>query len=146
MLSSDVVHENSLISYFIAIGIPLIFLLLGVLAKKLARGSKWKRTDFYLGIESTLAAFSAELIYGFDLYKMSFMPGVSTSALMAKSAVTLVFVIITILLLLVVVSTHQDWLKRNTVRKSQILMLGIGTNIIGTGVLLAFILFVKVVA
>src|SRR5437899_12090195 len=56
--------------YFTGIAIPTLLLLGGVIGKKLSRQIKgWKRTDFYLGAELTLAAVSAALINVFDLLR-----------------------------------------------------------------------------
>jgi hypothetical protein len=44
-----------------AILIPLVMLLTGACARKLIRGPGWKRHDFYLGVEFSLAALSAGL-------------------------------------------------------------------------------------
>jgi len=129
--------------YIIALGIPLILMISGALAKKLVRGSKWERFDFFLGVEFTLATMSSALIYIFDLVKLGLQPSVGSSSLMNKLAATASFIALTFFLLLWVLSTHQDWVKRNNNPRGQIIWLGIIANLIGAGLLAAFVLWVK---
>ena len=56
--------------YFIALGIPVLLLASGAVAKKIIRVSSWQRHDFFLGVEFTLATMSSALIYLFDLIKL----------------------------------------------------------------------------
>jgi hypothetical protein len=53
--------------YVIALVIPIAVLFCGAIARKLVRGTTWKRKDFYLGVELTLAALSSGLLYFFEL-------------------------------------------------------------------------------
>jgi hypothetical protein len=129
--------------YAIAIGIPVILLLSGALAKKLVRGSDWERFDFFLGVEFTLAAMSSALIYVFDLVKLGSQPNVGISSLMSKFAATATFIAVTFFFLLWVLSLHQDWTKRNDNPRGQTIRLGIIANLVGAGLLAAFVLLVK---
>lgn len=52
--------------YFVAVGVPFMFLLLGAICRKLVRGSAWKREDFYLGIDPSLTGISSGVIYIFE--------------------------------------------------------------------------------
>jgi hypothetical protein len=125
----------------IALGIPIILLISGSLAKKLVRGSKWERFDFFLGVEFTLAALSSALIHIFDLVKNASMQ--YQVDVMKNITATAVFIAWTFFMLLVVLSTHQDWIKRNGNPNGQIVWLGIIANLVGASLLSAFILFVK---
>lgn len=129
--------------YIIALGIPLILLASGAVAKKLVRGSEWERFDFFLGVEFTLAAMSSALIYVFDLVKVGGNSQTIPQPLMEKFAATSVFIALTFFLLLWVLSTHQDWQKKNHNPKKQIIWLGFVSNGIGAGLLATFILIVK---
>lgn len=128
-------------TYVIALGIPVILLISGSLAKKLARGSKWERFDFFLGVEFTLAALSSALIHIFDLVKNASMQ--SQLDVMKNITTTAAFIAWTFFLLLIVLSTHQDWTKRNNNPRGQIIWLGIVANFVGAGLLAAFVIFVK---
>jgi len=128
--------------YLIALGIPVILLASGALAKKLVRGTAWKRTDFFLGVEFTLSAMSAALVYFFDLAKLaSATPPLTTAS--PKIAATASFLALCFFLLLWVLSTHQDWEKRTQNVKGQIIWLAVISNLIGGGLLAAFVLIVK---
>lgn len=130
--------------YIIALGIPIVLLASGALAKKLVRGSSWERFDFFLGIEFTLAAMSSALIYIFDLVKVgASVSNVSSADLMNKLAATASFIALTFFLLLWVLSTHQDWIKRNNNPRGQIVWLGIIANLVGAGLIATFVLLVK---
>jgi len=127
--------------YFIALGIPLVLLLCGAVAKKLVRGSAWQRSDFYLGVEFTLAAMSSALVYVFDLVKVA---GTDNSAPVAgKMAATGSYLALCFFLLLWVLSTHQDWERRDQNPHGQLVWLCIVANIVGAGLLSVFILLVK---
>lgn len=129
--------------YIIAIVTPIILLFSGSLAKKLVRGSNWERFDFFLGVEFTLASMSSALIYFFELVHASNNSQINSTTVMNKIAATATFVAITFFLLLWVLSTHQDWQKRNNNPCGQIIWLGIIANLVGAGLLAAFILWVK---
>jgi hypothetical protein len=79
--------------YFLAVGVPIVFLLCGSVAKKLVRGVGWRRSDFFLGVEASLAAISSGLINIFDLVKVPIAQAES------KIAATGGFLVITFFLL-----------------------------------------------
>lgn len=60
-----------------------------------------------------------------------------------KTTETAVFVAICFFLLLWILSTHQDWEKRTQNTKGQIVWLGVISNLVGAGLMVAFILYVK---
>ena len=129
--------------YLIAIGIPLILLFCGALAKKLVRGSKWQRSDFFLGVELSLAAMASALVYVFDLAKLTQSQAVASASIPQKIAATASFLALCFFLLLWILSTHQDWEKRSQNPIGQVVWLGLVVNFIGAGLLAAFVLFVK---
>ena len=102
-----------------------------------------ERFDFFLGVEFTLAAMSSALIYIFDLVKIGNNSQTGSSLVMNKFAATATFIAITFFLLMWILSTHQDWQRRNNNPKGQILWLGIIANLVGAGLLAAFVLWIK---
>ena len=100
--------------YVVALLVPFVLLLSGAVAKKIVRGSGWKRQDFFLGVQFTLAAMSSSLIYGLELLKQT-APGAqpSTSATGEKLTLAWVFVALTYFLLFIVLATHQDYEQRD---------------------------------
>lgn len=129
--------------YLIALGIPIVLLASGAFAKKLVRGSSWERFDFFLGVEFTLAAMSSALIYVFDLVKLGSNNPTLPGTLMNKFAATAAFIALAFFLLLWILSTHQDWQRRNNNPRGQIFWLGVIANAIGAGLLATFVLLVK---
>jgi hypothetical protein len=129
--------------YVIALGIPLVLIVCGALAKKLVRGSTWQQSDFFLGVELSLAAMGSALVYVFDLSKLATSPVTGTAALPQKIAATASFTALCFFLLLWILSTHQDWEKRTQNPRGQLVWLAIICNLIGGGLLAAFVLFVK---
>lgn len=129
--------------YIIALGIPLILIFCGALAKKLVRGTTWQRSDFFLGVELSLAAMASALVYVFDLAKLTCIPPPTPSSLPQKIAATATFLALCFFLLLWILSTHQDWEKRTQNPNGQFVWLAIIANLIGAGLLTAFVLFVK---
>ncbi|HEY1935526.1 MAG TPA: hypothetical protein VGG99_26250 [Acetobacteraceae bacterium] len=111
----------------------------GAFAKKLVRGSSWQRSDFFLGVELALSAMGSAFVYGFDLAKLPpAEPGFD-----AKIAATASFLSLCFFLLLYVMAIHQDWERRAQNPSGQILRLGVIANLIGAGLLTAFVLLVK---
>ena len=129
--------------YLIALGIPVILLFCGALARKLVRGSKWQRSDFFLGVELSLAAMASALVYVFDLAKLTQSQAVTSASIPQKIAATASFLALCFFLLLWILSTHQDWEKRSQNPNGQLIWLGLIANLVGAGLLAAFVLFVK---
>jgi hypothetical protein len=130
-------------AYVMALGIPLILILSGALAKKLVRGSTWQASDFFLGVELSLAAMASSLVYIFDLAKIAAASTKGSVPVDNKIAATASFLALCFFLLLWVMSTHQDWEKRNQNQRGQIIWLGLIANLIGAGLVAAFVLYVK---
>jgi NADH:ubiquinone oxidoreductase subunit 2 (subunit N) len=126
-------------SYLIALGIPIMLLLSGAVARKLVRGSGWKVKDFYLGVETALAALGAALIHFFDLHKQQ-LSGVTLGDQIASTAS---FLAIAFFLLLWILSTHQDWEARTQNEKGQMFWLGGVSNVVGILLFGSFVMLVK---
>jgi hypothetical protein len=137
--------------YTVAVVIPIILLLTGAFAKKLVRGSNWEIRDFFLGVEFTLAAMTSGLVYFFDLAKdiakqatNEITTQVNTASVVQnKLTIATAFVAVTFFLLLWVLSTHQDWERKTDDSKGQFWRLCIMSNLMGSGLMAAFILIVK---
>jgi hypothetical protein len=115
--------------YMVALGIPIVLIILGALAKKLVRGSDWQRSDFYLGVELSLAAMASALVYVFDLAKLMSSQPANESGLPQRIAATASFLALCFFFLLWVLSTHQDWERRSQNPRGQFVWLGLLANI-----------------
>jgi hypothetical protein len=125
--------------YIFALGIPIIFIIMGGLAKKLVRGPGWDRKDFYLGIQTTLATISAQLVYMYDVVKAGISsPGSADN--IQNLAYTALSFLITIPSLFIELILHQEFNQPKYNRRSQLVWLGIIANFIGAGILVGFIL------
>jgi hypothetical protein len=125
--------------YLVALGIPLVLIVCGALARKLVRGTLWQQSDFYLGVELALSAMGSALVHVLDLSRASAAP-VSTAPRIAAAAT---FLALCFFLLLWILSTHQDWEKRSQNPRGQLIWLAVIGNLIGGGLLAVFVLFVK---
>ncbi|WP_137111514.1 hypothetical protein [Rhodobacter sp. SY28-1] len=124
-----------MLNYVIALGIPLVLILLGALAKKLVRGTTWEARDFFLGVELSISAVSSALIYIFELSK---------SVTGQEKSISLgIFTATSLLLFFAVMAFHQDWEKKPQDIKGQRIWLGGVCNLIGVVLLSGFVLFVK---
>jgi hypothetical protein len=129
--------------YLIALGIPLILIFSGALAKKLVRGSEWQRTDFFLGVELSLAAMASALVYIFDLAKVP-AGGTQPAAMVSERiGATASFLVLCFFILLWVLSVHQDWERRVQNPTGQFLWLTLIANFVAAGLIAAFVLLVK---
>lgn len=132
--------------YFVAIGIPIIFVMSGAAGKKLVRGKKgWRRSDFYLGTELSLGSLSASLIQIFDLLKLAPSQGASwPPKLPLQIGASAGFTAVCFFAFIWILSTHQDWHDAaDNDKNRQIAWLGIGCNLIGSALMFIFILGVK---
>ena len=129
--------------YLVAVGIPLLLMLCGALAKKLVRGGGWKKSDFFLGVELSLASLGSAMVYFYDLQKLPIPTQQLVPSVGDKIGATATFLAISFFLLLLVLSTHQDWESRTANPKGQILMLGVVSNGIGIALFAFFVLLVK---
>jgi hypothetical protein len=129
--------------YLQALGIPLILSFCSALAKKIVRGSSWQRTDFFLGVDLSLATIASALVYFFDLAKLILPTSAATPALPQKVIATASFLALCFFLLLWLLSTHQDWERRPQNPRGQFLWLIIIANLVGAGLFATFVLYVK---
>ena len=128
--------------YLVALVIPLLLMACSALAKKLVRGSAWRMSDFFLGVELALAALGSAMVYFYDLKKVP--PDSNSSlALANKITATASFSVICFFLLLLILSNHQDWEPRSTNPQGQFWMLVVVSNLLGISLLSSFILLVK---
>lgn len=82
-------------SYLIALGIPLLLVVCGALAKKLVRGTGWRSSDFFLGVELALASIGSAMVYFFELQKQTAGQKVASAAIGNSVGTTASFVTIT---------------------------------------------------
>lgn len=129
--------------YLIALGIPLVLIISGAMAKKLVRGSAWQRSDFFLGVELSLAAMASALVYIFDLTQAAQAQAASAGQAPQKITATASFLALCFFILLWVLSTHQDWEQRSQNPRGQFVWLVVIANLVGAGLLAAFVLYVK---
>ena len=121
-------------SYAFAWVAPLAFPVCGASAKKLARGSPWVAEDFFLGVEFALATLAASLITLFNVDKSTVYPA-------SRIAAGALFFITSFFLLLWMQSIRQDWRSRPQNRKGQLFWLLAVCNLVGAGLMMAFIVF-----
>lgn len=107
--------------YLIAIGIPLVLIICGAFARKLVRGSAWQPSDFFLGVELSLAALASALVYIFDLAQLSVSQGDGLTSIPRQLAATASFLALSFFLLLWILSTHQDWERRSQNPRGQLI-------------------------
>lgn len=125
-------------SYVTAMVVPIVLIMCSAVAKKLVRGSAWHRTDFFLGVELSLAAMAAGIVNFLDLSK----PAIAGTQPISpqQTTGTAVFLALCFFLLLWILSTHQDWEKRTQNVRGQIIWLGLISHLVGAGLMIAFIL------
>lgn len=121
----------------IGVGVPLSLSGFGILAKKISRFAKgWKRSDFYLGSELTLAGVSTAFISTLEIL---LKPG---RALKVEDVWPLVenglVAFLGLFLFLAVLSMHQDYedeTNAGAARIKEIKFVGLLSNAIGFAVL-----------
>jgi hypothetical protein len=131
--------------YFVAVGVPLLLILMGAIARKLVRGTRWVRQDFYLGIDLALAALSSGLIYLYEIVQLMRQgppppgsPGYEHALLAATG-----FIIVSLVALMLMLGLHQDEERAGLKPIRQFLSLGVLGNAASGGLLAMFILLVK---
>jgi len=118
---------------FEALFIPLIIILVGGFAKKLARGRGWERKDFFFGIELSLSSISGGLTVLFDS---------SINANQAQN--TGLFIAICFGFFIYVLSLHQEYENRTPPkpRKEYIWLTGFA-NLIGIGLMALLVFWIE---
>jgi NADH:ubiquinone oxidoreductase subunit 2 (subunit N) len=125
----------------IALVIPIALLFCGAIARKLVRGTTWKRKDFYLGVELTLAALSSGLLYFFEL--VPWTPAAIPAPPADRVIATAAFVTFCLIVLMIILALHQDWEKRPPKTKGQFVRLGLLANGAGVTQMGVFSVWVK---
>ena len=128
-------------NYLTGFAVPTILLFAGVFGKKLVRGRGWQPNDFYLGVELTLGALTSGLLHVFDLTK-KIRAGNPTPALVNNMVGTGLFVVITFMVFLYVLTVHQDWEHVATSKSKNWRLIG-GCNFLGLFLMASFLLWVK---
>jgi hypothetical protein len=112
---------------------------MGILAKKLAGRDAWKRDHFYLGSELTLASLATGLLNFYDLCK----PGKVQDGIQRLVGLNASAIIMCFILLMFVLSLHQDWEPRVKERPKLSFFWLVGvSNIIGFGLLAAVVILI----
>ena len=132
----------------IAFGVPVIFMLCGAMGKKLVRGTSWERKDFYLGIQLTLATFSADILFVVELLRTPQGPATQATQAVIASATApvtaLLFNVLVFGIYLWLLTLHQDWENRvSPNEKGQFLRLVVLSNSVGTFLFATFVFLVK---
>lgn len=129
--------------YIAAIGMPLLLIFCGAIARKIVRGKNWERSDFYLGVELVLLSLGSALLYLYDLITIQSLTVEQSLVLAVRMRNVSVFLLTSFFLLLWVLSMHQDWQGRTGNSRKQFFWLVIFCNAIGIGLLASFVLLVK---
>jgi hypothetical protein len=133
--------QQSYMRYIPGLGVPLIVTGMGILAKKLAGRDDWKRDHFYLGSELTLAALATGLLNFYDLCK----PGKVQEDFQRLVGLNATAILMCFILLMFVLSLHQDWEPRVKERpKLSFFWLICVSNMIGFGLLAAVVILIPV--
>jgi hypothetical protein len=120
---------------FVALLLPLLLAVAGSLGKKLVRGTPFRRSDLFLGLDLTLGALSAGLVNLLDLAK----DAATVPNLTATLFFTAGYIATTFFFFLIILTLHQAWEKRENEPLKQILCLGVASNGIGLSLLLGFV-------
>lgn len=116
----------------VGVGVPIVLAIVGILGKKLARGRGWRRADFYLGVEFTLAGVSTALASIFDLL---LKPGRNPDVIDGKLLLlNFLVAFLGMVFFMLVISFHQDYEDQNNTgeaRKKELQMLAGASNMIG---------------
>jgi hypothetical protein len=128
--------------YVISVGIPLLLLWSGALAKKLVRagtgGRGWRRQDLFMGVELTLSALSLTLLYMVEIVRaLQSYPVEDLQDLLLTGLAYTVFVFF---ILYLFISWHQDWEHQDHDRAGQVVRLVFITNGVGTVLVAAAII------
>jgi hypothetical protein len=137
--------------YFVAVGVSLILMLLGAISRKLVHSHPWRRSDFYLGMDLALTAISSGLIYISELLSTkASQAGCNTSACVQFRSIVdqrlladAGYMAIGFVCFLAVLAIHQDQERNASKPKAQLIYLGVLSNLVGAGMMVSFIIFVK---
>jgi hypothetical protein len=122
--------------YWTAYAIPFILIIVAAAAAKLIEASPWQWKHFYRGVDLMLTSLGAGLAEILEIAKST-----DSSNKSNELAVTALYVVITICVLFAVSTVHQDWQEPEKYGTGQILWLGIASNLVGLGFVIAFVQF-----
>jgi len=127
--------------FVIGLLVPIALAALGIVAKKVSRGVRgsWRRSDFYLGREFSLAGVATAItsILVVWLKPGRVFQGRADLGVLGKNF-TVVFV--GFLLFMLIVGMHQDYEDENHTgpdRNRELKIIGVVSNVIGFGLLVA---------
>ena len=125
--------------YLTAFAIPLILILVSAVTRKIVRKTGFLWGDFYLGVDLSLAAFSAAAVNVIDLMESDSNVSASLPHTHVGETATL-YIIACFVLFVLQVAFSQDWGNRPEIDKGkQILILGIASNAVGAALLGFFV-------
>jgi hypothetical protein len=138
---------------FVALGIPVVFLICGGLCKSVIVRSL-ELEHFYLGLECALAAVSSAMIHVYDLCRKVPQSAAVPREILTQFQICAGFVVISLCLILVLLSVHQKFSPLPITAKTdaklpqtpewrRFVFLGIFSNLVGLGLMVGFILRVK---
>ncbi len=145
--------------YFRAILVPLLFIAIGICAKKLVRSSNgWQKTDWFLGMELMLGTVSTSLVHLIEVFNKNIRSASNTPATKAKIntaqsvfqdlTASTTFTILVIALFFVVMALykdfHSDFNTSSTPNpKHEYIVVGIVCNLVGLIFMYTFVLGIK---
>lgn len=119
--------------------VPIVFILVGAVGKKIVRATPFQRSDFFMGVELTLASMSAQLLYLIETSQQAIN---NSSVLSAESfLMTGGLLVITLLVLMILFAVHQSNINSSALK--QYLALTLFSNSMGIVLMLTFVVFVK---
>lgn len=127
----------------------LLFALLALLSAPLANRivrKRWKRQDFFRGVQITIGALLSALAYVFDLSgPTSIQQGIGPSRIpiFTRLNLAVLFAAVCLGILLVLVPVHQTWEENDAHPAAQALLLGLGTNAISIALVIALVIVVR---
>jgi hypothetical protein len=126
--------------YFVAVVTPIALLILGALGKAIIR-REFNRAIWFLGFEAALTALYAGVVYLYDVAKDKQLLGDGNKLMILAGFLLWAFITFFSVTLFHMFWEHEDKRLRKPVR--QFLVLGVISNALGFGLLLAFVLLVK---
>ena len=124
--------------YFVAIASPSFILILGALGKSTIRRD-FSYKSWFLGFDAALTALYAGVVYLYDMTR--------DSSLLTTRKVTITagFLLWSFVIFFVVIGCHMFWEAADKDHRpvARFLILGVLANLLGFGLLLAFVLLVK---
>jgi hypothetical protein len=120
--------------FVVGVGTPLVLTILGVLTKRIRRGMGpgWRRSDFYLGSEFTLAGVAAALVNIAEIFLNPERPWKDSYKSLGFSNFGVGF--FGLILFLFVISLHEELEHESNVgdaRSHEIMMLAVVANVLG---------------